>query len=110
MWDLRLYVVQRVTALIMAPLILVHLWIIFYATGIGLSAADILSRTQGSIGWAIFYAVFVIAAALHGAIGVRGVLREWTSLRGVALEAVMVVFAVLLIALGTRAVIGVTLA
>ena len=34
-----------------------------------LSAAEILGRTRGSIGWAAFYGLFVVAAALHGAIG-----------------------------------------
>jgi fumarate reductase subunit C len=109
MWDLRLYVIQRTTALLMVPFILTHLLIIFYATQSGLSAAGILSRTAGSLGWAVFYGVFVVLAALHGAIGVRSVLREWTSLRGQALDTVMFVFAGLLIALGFRAVAAVTL-
>ena len=109
MSELRLYVIQRATALLMIPLILAHLLIIFYATGKGITAADILSRTEGSLGWALFYSVFVILAALHGAIGLRSVLREWTSLRGVLLDATMFLFAGLLIALGARAVIAVTL-
>jgi succinate dehydrogenase subunit C len=109
MWDLRLYVIQRTTAILMIPLILAHLLIIFYATQNGLSANAILSRTAGSIGWAVFYGTFVILAAVHGAIGVRSVLREWTSLRGSLLDTVMFVFAMLLIALGARAVIAVTL-
>lgn len=108
MWDLRLYVIQRTTAMLMVPLILAHLLIIFYATAQGISAANILSRTQGSLAWATFYGVFVILAALHGAIGVRSVLREWTRLRGMVLDAIMVLFASLLILLGARAVIAVT--
>ncbi len=109
MWDLRLFVVQRITAVLMVPLILAHLFIIFYATQVGISAENILARTSGSLGWAVFYGVFVVLAALHGAIGVRTVLREWSSLRGSALDAIMVIFAILLIALGARAVIAVTL-
>ena len=69
MWDLRLYVIQRTTAMLMVPLILAHLVIIFYATAQGISAANILSRTQGSLAWATFYGVFVLLAAVHGAIG-----------------------------------------
>src|ERR1044072_7011131 len=71
--NVRLYILQRATALIMAPLVLAHLVIIFYATNLGLSAADILGRTRGSIGWGAFYTLFVLAAAIHGAIGVGSV-------------------------------------
>ena len=31
----------------------------------GLSAAEILERTRGSVGWAAFYALFVLAVAVH---------------------------------------------
>lgn len=109
MWDLRLYVIQRTTAVLMVPLILAHLLIIFYATRTGISAENILSRTSGSIGWAVFYGWFVLLAAIHGAIGVRSVLREWTRLRGTTLDTIMFAFAGLLIVLGARAVIAVTL-
>ena len=40
--NVRLYILQRATAMIMAPLVLAHLFVIFYATSRGLSAADIL--------------------------------------------------------------------
>ena len=73
----RLYVLQRATALILVPLLLVHLIVIFYATAKGLSAASILARMRGSVGWGAFYALFVFAAAVHGAIGVRNVFAEW---------------------------------
>jgi fumarate reductase subunit C len=77
MTSLRLYVWQRVTALILAPLVLAHLILIFYASAKGLNAASILARTRGSIPWGLFYSVFVLAAAVHGAIGVRNVVAEW---------------------------------
>ena len=109
MWDLRLYVIQRTTALLMVPLILVHLAIIFYAARTGISAADILARTTGSMAWAAFYGLFVLLAATHGAIGVRSVLREWTRMSNTSLNAIMFTFAVLLIALGFRAVAAVTM-
>jgi fumarate reductase subunit C len=73
----RLYALQRATAVVLVPLIAVHLIVIFYATAKGVSAASILARTRGSIGWGAFYGVFVLAAALHGAIGVRNVCAEW---------------------------------
>ncbi len=71
--NVRLYVLQRTTAVLMVPLIAVHLILIFYATSRGLSAAEILGRTRGSLAWGLFYGAFVVAAAMHGAIGVRGV-------------------------------------
>jgi fumarate reductase subunit C len=73
----RLYLLQRATALLLAPLILVHLFVIFYATAYGVSAASILGRTRGSVAWGLFYGVFVVAAAMHGAIGIRNVVAEW---------------------------------
>jgi fumarate reductase subunit C len=108
----RLYLLQRLTEAIMAPLILAHVALIFYATRQGLSAADIFARTKGSVGWAAFYGVFVVAAAVHGAIGLRTVLAEWgpsglgQSAR--ALDASMWGAGLLLAGLGLRAVYAVT--
>lgn len=73
----RFFLLQRVTALILVPLLMVHLIVIFYATAKGLSAASIFARTRGSFGWGAFYTLFVLAAAIHGAIGVRSVVAEW---------------------------------
>jgi fumarate reductase subunit C len=72
--NVGLYVWQRSTAALMVPLVLLHVAVIFYATRKGLTAADILARTRGSLAWASFYSVFVIAVAVHAAIGVRNVL------------------------------------
>jgi fumarate reductase subunit C len=105
----RLYILQRATAAIMVPLVLAHLVVIYYATSRGLSAADILGRTRGSFGWGAFYAAFVLAAATHGAIGVRVVASEWTGLRGRRLDILMWGFGLVLAALGLRAVVAVVL-
>jgi|SRR5579884_2499354 len=78
--NVRLYVWQRATAAILAPLVLVHIAVIFYVSRQGLSAADILSRTHGSIVWASYYALFVAAASVHASIGVRNILAEWSPL------------------------------
>jgi len=107
--NVRLYILQRATAVIMVPLVVAHILIIFYATRRGLSAAEILGRTQGSIGWGAFYALFVMAAATHGAIGVRAVASEWTTLRGRPLDILMWGVGLLLAALGLRAVVAVVL-
>lgn len=107
--NVRLYILQRATALVMAPLVLAHLFIIFYATNRGLSAAEILGRTRGSIGWGAFYALFVLAAATHGAIGVRVIAAEWGGLRGRQPDLVMWGFGALLAILGLRAVYAVVM-
>ena len=103
----RLYILQRLTAALMLPLIVAHLATIMYVSHKGLSAADILSRTRGSLAWGSFYGLFVLLAATHGAIGLRTVVSEWTGLRGRALDLVMLGFGLLLAGLGLRAVYAV---
>jgi fumarate reductase subunit C len=107
--NVRLYILQRATAAIMAPLVVVHLALIFYATSRGLSAAEILGRTRGSIGWGLYYGLFVLAAATHGAIGVRTVAGEWLGLKGAGLDVFMWGVGLILAALGLRAVAAVIL-
>lgn len=110
MVDLRLYMLQRITALLMAPLVLGHLAVMIYAVQGGLSAAEILSRTQGSVIWFAFYGTFVAAAAIHGAIGLRAIVHEWCGLKGVLLEVFMWTVGLVLFVLGARAVWAVTFA
>jgi succinate dehydrogenase hydrophobic anchor subunit len=57
----------------------------------------------------VFYAVFVVLAAIHGAIGVRSVAADWTHIHGSVLDAFMWVFAAFLVVLGFRAVAAVVL-
>lgn len=102
--ELLLFALQRGSALILAPLVLVHLVLILYAVQGGLSAEEILSRTRGSLGWALFYGAFVLLAAVHAPIGLRGVIAEWTRWRGSGLDAAMAGLALLFLALGLRAV------
>lgn len=106
--SLRLYMLQRITALIMAPLVLGHLVVMVIAIQGGLTAAEILSRTHGSVAWFLFYGSFVLAVSIHGAIGLRGILGEWLQLRKAALDAVMWLSGVGLLALGLRATWAVT--
>jgi len=107
--NVRLYLLQRATAAIMVPLVLAHLAVIYYATRSGFSAAEILARTRGSIGWAVFYGLFVLAAATHGAIGVRTIASEWAGIRGGKLDLLMWGFGLTLATLGLRAVAAVLL-
>ena len=57
-----LYLAQRGTAAILAVTVAVHLGTIVYAVRGGLTAGEILGRTQGNLTCLLFYAVFVLAA------------------------------------------------
>jgi len=105
--NVRLYVWQRLTAALMVPLVLVHVAVIFYATRQGMTAADILARTRGSIVWASLYSIFVVAATVHAAIGVRDVLTEWSPLRDWSAGIFATAFGTSLLLLGLRAVAAV---
>ena len=105
----RLYLWQRGTAALMAPLVIVHLAVIFYATQQGFSAQDILGRTRGSIVWALFYSTFVFAAAIHTAIGLRNIFVEWGSMRGRSAGILALFIGILLVVLGLRAVYAMVL-
>lgn len=109
MLTVRLYMLQRITALLMAPLVLGHLAVMIYAVQGGLSAAEILGRTQGSVLWFLFYGSFVVAVSIHAAIGLRVVIHEVLGLKGALLELLTWTTALALFALGARAVIAVTL-
>jgi len=107
--SVRLYAWQRVTAALMAPLVLMHVAVIFYAARKGMSAADILGRTRGSVLWASFYGAFVVAAAIHASIGIRNVLAEWSSMTERHAGLFVAIFGCCLLVLGLRAVAAVTL-
>ncbi|HKJ53407.1 MAG TPA: succinate dehydrogenase [Gammaproteobacteria bacterium] len=81
MTDFRLYIAQRLSAAILAPLVLLHLGVMIYAIQGGLSAEEILARTRGSLLWGGIYGLFAIAVAVHAATGMRNILREWARLR-----------------------------
>lgn len=102
-----LWIAQRATAVVLAVCVAVHLVTIIYAVRNGLSAAEILGRTRGNLAWAVFYAVFVLSAAVHGAIGLRTVASEWLRLRGDVLEVAMTLAGLALTILGLRAVYAV---
>ena len=101
--ETRLFALQRFSAMLLAPLVIVHLGLILYAVRGGLTADEILGRTQGSIGWALFYGLFVLAVSVHAPIGLRNVLKEWTPWRGRSLEIAMLALAAALLASGLRA-------
>jgi fumarate reductase subunit C len=102
-----LWTAQRISAAVLAVCVIVHLVTVIYAVRNGLSAAEILGRTRGSAGWAVFYFVFVVAIAVHAPIGLRSVLAETFGWRGRGLDVAMLAVAMTLLMWGARAVIAV---
>ena len=94
---------QRISAMVLALCVVVHLVTIIYAVRSGLSAAEILGRTQGSFVWGGFYVLFVAAVAVHAPIGVRNILAE-AGWRGRGVDTLMFVLALTLAMWGLRAV------
>lgn len=110
MLSVKLYMAQRITALLMGPFVIGHIAVMIYAIQGGLSAAEILGRTQGSVVWFLFYGAFVVAVAIHGAIGLRVIAHEWAGVKGATLDVLMWAIGLGLFALGARAVWAVTFA
>jgi fumarate reductase subunit C len=110
MLNLRLYMAQRLSALVMVPLTIGHILVMVYAVQGGLSVGEILERTQGSVSWFLFYGSFVLAVSVHAAIGIRVIGFEWGGLRGWVLDGLSWLVFGLLLWLGSKAVFAVTLA
>jgi len=110
MLELWLYMAQRITAVLMAPLIVGHIVLMIYAVQGGLSTEEILGRTQGSVVWFLYYGIFVLAVSIHGAIGIRTVLHEWGRVKGALLSVATVIVGLSLFVLGATAVWAVTFA
>lgn len=108
MLDLRLYMAQRISAMVMIPLTVGHLAVIVYAIEGGLTTAEILGRTQGSVFWFLFYGSFVLAVSVHAAIGVRVIAHEWLRMKDAWLSALTWTVYLVLLVMGARAVIAVT--
>jgi len=100
---------QRISAMAMALFVAVHLVVMIVAIRGGLTAAEILGRTRGSLAWGAFYGLFVALVAVHGSIGLRNVLAESTSLSERALSGICLAAGAVLLVMGLRAVAAVTL-
>ncbi len=105
--EVLLWVAQRATAVVLAACVAVHLATIIYAVQGGLSAVEILARTRGNAAWFAFYAVFVLAAAVHAPIGLRAVFTEWLKWAGRARDALLMALALLIVWMGLGAALSV---
>jgi fumarate reductase subunit C len=102
----KLWYAQRISAMVLGLCVAIHLLIIFYAIRGGLSAQEILGRTQGNLAFAIFYEIFVLACFVHAPIGVANILQETFPKSGLA-NPISSLLALLILVLGTVAVFGV---
>jgi fumarate reductase subunit C len=103
----RLWYWQRISALALAVCVAVHLVTLVYAMRGGLTAAEILERTRGSVLAAAFYGIFVLACAVHAPIGLARIAEEWLGMAPSLANALALAFALLLLAGGLRAVVAV---
>ena len=101
----KLWYAQRISAMILGICVAVHLIIIFYAIRGGLTAQEILGRTQGSLTFALFYEIFVLACFVHAPIGIANILQE-TFPKGRLAVPLSFVLAILILLLGSAAVFG----
>ena len=104
--EAKLWYAQRISAMVLGICVAVHLVMIFYAIRGGLSAQEILGRTQGNVLFAFFYEVFVLACFIHAPIGISNILQETFPKMGIAKPAACI-FGILILVLGSAAVVGV---
>jgi len=100
--ETRLWLAQRLSAMVLAVCIAVHLGTIVYAVQGGISAAEIKLRLAGSEAWFVFYSVFVLAITVHAPIGLRAVLAEMTKLPKKRVDLLCFLAAVLIAYLGLK--------
>ena len=102
----KLWYAQRISAMVLGICVAVHLVMIFYAIRGGLTAQEILGRTQGNVLFAFFYEVFVLACFIHAPIGISNILQETFPKSAIA-KPVAGALGLLILILGSAAVLGV---
>jgi fumarate reductase subunit C len=103
----KLWYAMRISSMVLAVCVLLHIVTVIYAVRGGLSAAEILGRTHGNWIFGAFYVVFVVACAVHVPLGLAAIAEEWLGLRErTALVFAQIIGAVILL-MGLRAVYSV---
>ena len=102
----KLWYAQRISAMVLGICVAVHLAIIFYAIRGGITAQEILGRTEGNVLFALFYEVFVLACFIHAPIGIANILQETFPKSGIA-KPVASTLGLFILVLGRAAVLGV---
>ena len=104
--EARRWYLQRISAMLLAICVLVHIVVMVLAVRDGLSAAEILGRTRGNWGFAVFYAVFVLACTVHAPIGLATIAGEWAGWSSRKAWLAAQVFGLVIFVMGLRAVFG----
>ena len=99
---------QRISAMVLTVFVVIHLVIMIIAIHGGLTATEILARTQGSLAFGLFYALFVLSCAVHVPIGIAKIAQEWGRVSPEIARWVARVLTVAIIGMGLAAVWGVT--
>lgn len=107
--EIKLWLAHRLTGMALGLFVVIHLITMIIVIQGGLSAAEIMERTSSNILVALFYGLFVVAAAMHGSIGLRTVAQEVLNWKGPSLDLVLFIFFALLCVLGVIAIIGLVL-
>jgi fumarate reductase subunit C len=107
--EVKLWLAHRLTGMVLGLFVVVHLITMISVIQGGLSAGEIMERTGGNYLIGLFYGLFVIAAAVHGSIGLRTVAREVLNWSGASLNVVILGFCALLCVMGLTAVKGLVL-
>jgi fumarate reductase subunit C len=105
----KAWYLQRISAMVLAVCVVLHIAVIIYAVRGGLSGAEILARTRGNWGFGLFYGAFVVACAVHVPIGLAKIAEEWLHWSGRKAAVLSMLAGVIILVMGMRAVIGVTL-
>ena len=105
--EAKLWYWQRISAMLLALCVVVHIAVMIYAVRGGLSGSEILARTRGSFAFAAFYGVFVLACVVHVPIGLMRVCEEWLGLNRFLSVMITKLFGITLLFLGLRAVYSV---
>ena len=101
-----LWLVQRISAMVLVLCVIVHIGTMIYAVQLGLSTAAISARVSGNMAWLAFYSTFVVAVSIHAPIGIRTVLLEATELPHKRAGLLAMLFGLFILVLGLRAVFG----
>jgi fumarate reductase subunit C len=105
--EAKLWYAMRISSMLLAVCVLVHIVTVIYAVRGGLSAAEILGRTHGNWIFGMFYGVFVVACAVHVPLGLAAIAEEWLGVRERAALALAQIIGFVILLMGLRAVYGV---
>lgn len=97
-----LQTVQRTSAGVLALCVIAHVVVMIYAVNGGLTATEIMDRTQGNWGFLAFYVAFAFACAVHAPIGLMRIVEDWFGLKGPKVQWAALVIALAMALVGVR--------